>query len=134
MKPNMKIFDSMKSQDKVIEINKLKKFYGKSRGVTDLSFEVEPGEFFGFIGPNGAGKSTTIRVLMGLIRATSGEAKIFGKDVWKDRQTTLARLGYLPSEINFYKNQSVNDVLKLAASSRWDGGKSKGWWEVIERN
>lgn len=43
MKPNMKIFDSMKSQDKVIEINKLKKFYGKSRGVTDLSFEVEPG-------------------------------------------------------------------------------------------
>ena len=123
MKPNMKIFDSMKSQNNVIEIKSLKKFYGKSRGVTDVSFEVGPGEFFGFIGPNGAGKSTTIRVLMGLIRATAGEAKIFGMDVWKDRQTILARLGYLPSEINFYKNQSVNDVLKLAASSRWDGGK-----------
>ena len=51
MKPNMKIFDSMKSQNNVIEIKSLKKFYGKSRGVTDLSFEVGPGEFFGFIGP-----------------------------------------------------------------------------------
>lgn len=105
----------MRSQDNVIEINRLKKFYGKARGVTDVSFEVGRGEFFGFIGPNGAGKSTTIRVLMGLIRATSGEARMFGMDVWKDRSATLTRLGYLPSEINFYKSQTVNDVLRLAA-------------------
>ena len=106
----------MNSQDNVIEIKNLSKFYGKARGVTDVSFEVGRGEFFGFIGPNGAGKSTTIRVLMGLIRATSGEAKIFGMDVWKDRPRTLARLGYLPSEINFYKSQTVDEVLRLAAS------------------
>lgn len=54
----------MNSQDNVIEIRNLRKFYGKARGVTDVSFEVGRGEFFGFIGPNGAGKSTTIRVLM----------------------------------------------------------------------
>ena len=105
----------MNNQDNVIEIRNLRKFYGKARGVTDVSFEVGRGEFFGFIGPNGAGKSTTIRVLMGLIRATSGEAKTFGMDVWKDRPRTLARLGYLPSEINFYKSQTVDDVLRLAA-------------------
>ena len=100
---------------RIIEIHNLSKYYGKARGVTDVSFEVEPGEFFGFIGPNGAGKSTTIRVLMGLIKASSGEARLFGLDVWADRPSTLTRLGYLPSEINFYKNQSVEDVLKLAA-------------------
>lgn len=105
----------MKNGEKVIEIHNLSKFYGKSRGVTDVSLEVKRGEFFGFIGPNGAGKSTTIRVLMGLIHASSGEARIFGMDVWKDKPRTLARLGYLPSEINFYRNQTVDDVLKLAA-------------------
>ena len=105
----------MNSQDNVIEIHNLSKYYGKARGVTDVTFEVKQGEFFGFIGPNGAGKSTTIRVLMGLIRATSGEARIFGMDVWKDKPRTLARLGYLPSEINFYKSQTVDDVLKLSA-------------------
>ena len=78
---------------RIIEIHNLSKYYGKARGVTDVSFEVEPGEFFGFIGPNGAGKSTTIRVLMGLIKASSGEARLFGLDVWADRPATLTRLG-----------------------------------------
>lgn len=105
----------MKSESNVIEICNLSKYYGKARGVTDLSLVVKKGDFFGFIGPNGAGKSTTIRVLLGLIRATSGEAKIFGMDVWKDKADTLKKLGYLPSEINFYKNQTVDEVLKLAA-------------------
>ena len=66
-----------------IEINELTKYYGKSRGIIDVSLEVEDGEIFGFIGPNGAGKSTTIRLLCSLIYPTSGSAKIFGKDVVK---------------------------------------------------
>lgn len=68
---------------KVIEINKLSKFYGKHRGIEDVSLTVSEGEIFGFIGPNGAGKSTTIRTLLALIYPTSGSAKIFGKDCIK---------------------------------------------------
>ena len=64
----------------VIETKNLTKYYGKSRGIVDVSFSVEEGEVFGFIGPNGAGKSTTIRLLLSLIYPTSGSALIFGKD------------------------------------------------------
>lgn len=69
----------------IIETKKLTKYYGKSRGITELDLSVEEGEFFGFIGPNGAGKSTTIRTLLGLIYPTSGEARIFGKDIVSNR-------------------------------------------------
>ena len=64
----------------VIETNHLTKYYGKARGIVDVSFHVDEGEMFGFIGPNGAGKSTTIRLLLSLIYPTSGSATIFGKD------------------------------------------------------
>ena len=67
----------------IIETKKLTKYYSKSRGITELDLSVEEGEFFGFIGPNGAGKSTTIRTLLGLIYPTSGEARIFGKDIFR---------------------------------------------------
>ncbi len=65
-----------------IEINKLTKYYGRVRGIIDVSFNVGEGEIFGFIGPNGAGKSTTIRTLLALIYPTSGSATIFGKITW----------------------------------------------------
>ena len=63
---------------KAIETSGLTKFYGRARGITDVSLAVEEGEFFGFIGPNGAGKSTTIRTLLGLIHKTGGSAKLLG--------------------------------------------------------
>ena len=63
--------------EQAIVLNELTKHYGKHRGINNLSFSVNQGEFFGFIGPNGAGKSTTIRTLMGLIRPTGGSASIF---------------------------------------------------------
>ena len=85
---------------KAIEINDLTKFYGKSRGITNVNLTVDEGEFFGFIGPNGAGKSTTIRTLLGLISATSGNASIFGKDIAKNKTEILADIGYLPSAFN----------------------------------
>ena len=66
--------------EQAIVLNELTKHYGKHRGINNLSFSVNQGEFFGFIGPNGAGKSTTIRTLMGLIRPTGGSASIFGSD------------------------------------------------------
>ena len=64
-----------------IRTDKLTKYYGKARGIIDLSLSVEEGEFFGFIGPNGAGKSTTIRTLLGLLSPTSGAASVFGMDI-----------------------------------------------------
>jgi len=63
----------------IIEIKNLTKYYGKSRGIVDVNFDVKEGEIFGFIGPNGAGKSTTIRTLLSLIYPTSGSATIFAK-------------------------------------------------------
>jgi len=100
----------------VIEINNLTKTYGKSRGITDISFNVEQGEIFGFIGPNGAGKSTTIRTLLSLIYPTSGSAKIFGKDCIQFAPEIKKEIGYLPSEVFYYDNMKVKDLLKYSAS------------------
>ncbi len=100
----------------VIEINQLTKRYGKARGIEDVSFTVEEGEIFGFIGPNGAGKSTTIRTLLSLIYPTSGSAKIFGKDIIKDAPEIKKEVGYLPSEVFYYDNMRVIDLLNYSAS------------------
>lgn len=100
----------------VIEINHLTKYYGKSRGIIDVSFNVEEGEIFGFIGPNGAGKSTTIRTLLSLIYPTSGSATIFGKDCIKDGKEIRKHIGYLPSEVFYYDNMKVIDLLNYSAS------------------
>jgi len=100
----------------VIEINKLTKFYGKSRGIIDIDFNVEEGEIFGFIGPNGAGKSTTIRLLLSLIYPTSGSAKIFGKDCFRDGPAIRMDVGYLPSEVFYYDDMKVLDLLKYSAT------------------
>jgi len=100
----------------VIEINNLTKSYGKARGIIDISFNVEEGEIFGFIGPNGAGKSTTIRTLLSLIYPTSGSAKIFGKDCIKFGPEIKKEIGYLPSEVFYYDNMKVINLLKYSAS------------------
>ncbi|MGI8313752.1 ABC transporter ATP-binding protein [Halobacillus mangrovi] len=100
----------------VIKIDHLTKMYGKSKGVSDISFEVEEGEIFGFIGPNGAGKSTTIRTLLGLIHPTSGGATIFGKDITTAGPEIAADIGYLPSEVFYYDNMKVIDLLNYSAS------------------
>lgn len=101
-----------------IKTIKLSKFYGRARGIVELDLTVEQGDFFGFIGPNGSGKSTTIRTLLGLIRPTSGNATIFGKDIIKNNTAILADVGYLPSEAVFYSGMSVRDVLKFSAKLR----------------
>ncbi|UYZ21257.1 ABC transporter ATP-binding protein [Mesobacillus jeotgali] len=100
----------------VIEINNLTKMYGKARGIEDVSFDVKEGEIFGFIGPNGAGKSTTIRTLLSLIYPTSGSATIFGKDIITAAPEIKKDIGYLPSEVFYYDNMKVMDLLKYSAS------------------
>ncbi len=100
----------------VIEVDHLTKYYGKSRGIVDVSFAEEEGEIFGFIGPNGAGKSTTIRLLLSLIHPTSGSAKVFGKDVVTHGPEIRRDIGYLPSEVFYYEGMKVIDLLKYSAS------------------
>jgi len=100
----------------VIEIKNLTKYYGKSRGIIDVSFNVAEGEIFGFIGPNGAGKSTAIRTLLALIYPTSGSAAIFGKDCIKYAPEIAKEVGYLPSEVFYYEKMKVIDLLNYAAS------------------
>ena len=102
----------------IIKTDRLTKYYGKARGITDLDLTIKEGEFFGFIGPNGAGKSTTIRTLLGLITPTSGRALVFGKDITKEKESVLRDIGYLPSEALFYGGMRVKDVLKLSADLR----------------
>ena len=100
----------------VIEANNLTKYYGKARGIIDVSFQVEEGEIFGFIGPNGAGKSTTIRLFLSLIYPSSGSATIFGKDAIKFGPELRQDIGYLPSEVFYYERMRVLELLKYSAS------------------
>lgn len=99
-----------------IEINNLTKYYGKTKGIENVTFNVEEGEIFGFIGPNGAGKSTTIRTILALIYPTSGEAKIFGMDCIKQAPEIAKCVGYLPSEVFYYDGMKVKDLLNYSAS------------------
>ena len=99
----------------VIQTRGLTKYYGKSRGIENLDLTVEEGEFFGFIGPNGAGKSTTIRTLLNFIYPSSGEAAIFGMDCVKESTRIKAVTGYVPGEINYYRELRVRVLLSYAA-------------------
>jgi len=103
---------------KAIETVSLTKYYGKHRGVENVTFSVEEGDFYGFIGPNGAGKSTTIRTLLGLIAPSSGKAEIFGLDVREKICEILRDVGYLPSETAFYRSMTVGETIALSADLR----------------
>lgn len=98
-----------------IEIRNLTKSYGKSRGIINLNMDIHEGEVFGFIGPNGAGKSTTIRTLLNFIQPDSGSAKIFGMDCMRETAKIKADIGYLPSEVNYYDDMKVKELLIYSA-------------------
>lgn len=99
----------------VIDIKNLTKFYGKSRGIEDVTFSIEKGEIFGFIGPNGAGKSTTIRLLLSLIYPDNGHATIENMDCFKDSKNIKKILGYVPSEVNYYDDMKVIDLFDYSS-------------------
>ena len=101
-----------------ISLINLTKNYGKSRGIRDVSFEVFPGEVFGFLGPNGAGKTTTIRTLMGLIKATSGSASILGMNALESSPELRKRIGYLPGVFSTYSNYTALQFLRFVARMR----------------
>lgn len=100
----------------ILELINLKKYYGKIRGVEDVSIKLKEGEAYGFIGPNGAGKSTTIRVIMNLINKTSGKVLINEKEIDKNNLEIKEIIGYLPGEINLYEDLKVGEMLDFHES------------------
>jgi ABC-2 type transport system ATP-binding protein len=101
-----------------IETEQLTKFYGRHRGIEELTMTVEQGEIFGFLGPNGAGKTTTIRTLLDLLHPSGGSARIFGLDSRSDSVAIHARLGNLPGDFGFGKHTTGHEALSLLARLR----------------
>lgn len=99
----------------VISSEKLTKYYGKNRGIIDLSLDVKQGEIFGVIGPNGAGKSTTIKLLLDFIRPTMGRCSIFGLDCTRASADIKKDIGYIPADVNYYDGMSVGELLEYSA-------------------
>jgi drug efflux transport system ATP-binding protein len=96
-----------------IEVKELTRRFGDFTAVDRLSFDVEPGEAFGFLGANGAGKSTTIRMLCGLLRPTSGTAKVGGIDVSSDPEAVKRRIGYMSQRFSLYEKLSIDDNIRF---------------------
>ena len=117
-------------KEKIIETQDLTFYYGKQRGIKDVNLTVENGEAFGFLGPNGAGKTTTQRVLLDVIRPTSGRAKVFGMDCRKQGVELRKRVGYLPGELALYKDMKAEQFFRMYEYLR--GAKnSKGYWREL---
>jgi ABC-2 type transport system ATP-binding protein len=116
----------------IIQIEKLTKSYGEHRGIVDVDLEVNEGEIFGFLGPNGAGKTTTIRVLLDLIRPTSGSATVFGIGSAADPVAIHRRVGYLPGEWNLYDRLTGAETIRYFANLR--GGVDAAYTsQLVER-
>src|SRR3989304_9990751 len=99
--------------DRIIEINNLKKNYGKDKALKGISFDVERGEIFGLLGPNGAGKSTTINILLGLINFDSGEIKILGKNFPREREFISQRMNVVAARTSLTGILTVKENLKI---------------------
>ena len=99
--------------DKLVEVKGLQKNFGQFQALKDVSFEVNAGEVLGYIGPNGAGKSATIRILLGIIRATQGKVQIFGKDVWQDSIEIHKKIAYVPGDVYLWPNLSGGETIDL---------------------
>jgi len=116
----------------VIDTEKLTKYYGAHRGIVEVDLSVAQGEVFGFLGPNGAGKTTTIRILLDLIRPTSGRALVFGIESSADPVTIHRRVGYIPGEFALYDRLTGGQTLEYFANLR--GGVDKAFQaSLIER-
>ncbi len=110
-------------KDIVISINSLSKYYGKNRGIEDVSFNVEKGQIFGYLGPNGAGKTTTIRIILGFLVKYKGSVEIFGRDIKKELKKNLSEIGYLPGELSLYGNMKVSEFLEYFSNIGRTGNK-----------
>src|SRR5713226_9134510 len=113
----------------IIEVEGLTKSHGSKCGIIDVSFQVEEGEVFGFLGPNGAGKTTTIRLLMALLRADAGTARIAGLDCWQQSVEIKRLTGYLPGEPSLDPNLTGGQLLEYFGHLR--GGVDQAYLKQL---
>lgn len=106
----------------VIQARGLQKNFGRVRALDGLDLSVAAGEIHGFLGPNGAGKSTTIRILLGLMRASGGAVSVFGRDPWADAASLHRRMAYVPGDVNLWPNLSGGEVIDLLGRLRGGTG------------
>jgi len=104
--------------DYSLEITNLTKKFGKFTALDNVSLTVDKGEVFGYIGPNGAGKTTTIRVLLGILKATGGDAKVFGMDAWKHAVEIHKKIAYVPGDVTLWPNLTGGEVIDLFVNLR----------------
>lgn len=116
----------------VLELKDISKKFGHFVALDGVNLELNQGEVLGFIGPNGAGKSTTIRIILGLLRKTGGEAKLFGKDPWRDAVDLHKRLAYVPGDVHLWPNLTGGEVIDLFGKLR-GSMNTKRRSELIER-
>jgi len=116
----------------VIDIQNLHKHFGRIRALNGLELHVADGEIHGFLGPNGSGKSTTIRILLGILRATSGRAELLGRDPWHDSVALHREIAYVPGDVTLWPSLTGGETIDLLARMR--GGIDEGRRnELIER-
>ncbi len=113
----------------IIETEKLTKWYGKHRGILDVDLAVERGEIFGFLGPNGAGKTTTIRLMLDLIRPSSGVSRVLGLDSIRNAVEIHRRSGYLPGEFGLYDRLTGAQTIEYFANLR--GGVDPAYQKLL---
>src|SRR5437660_148275 len=101
-----------------ISVSDLHKSFGRTPALDGLDLTVTTGEVHGFLGPNGAGKSTTIRILLGLLRADSGETRLLDGDPWRDATTLHRRLAYVPGDVNLWPNLTGGETIDLLGRLR----------------
>jgi ABC-2 type transport system ATP-binding protein len=118
--------------ENAISVTGLHKSFGRTKALDGLDLQVSAGEVHGFLGPNGAGKSTTVRVLLGLLHADSGDVRLLGGDPWKDTASLHRRLAYVPGDVNLWPNLSGGEVIDLLGRLR-GGLDEKRRAELIER-
>lgn len=118
----------------ILVVEHLTKKFGSFTALDGVNMELKEGEVYGFIGPNGAGKSTTIRILLGIIKATSGSAKIFGKDVWKDAVEIHKRVAYVPGDVHLWPNLTGGEVIDilLKMNGKYDKKKRDRFIELFD--
>ncbi|MEU4344694.1 ABC transporter ATP-binding protein [Nocardia sp. NPDC023852] len=116
----------------VIEVHDLRKTFGHVTALGGLNLSVTEGEIHGFLGPNGAGKSTTIRVLLGILRATAGRARLFDRDPWADAVALHRELAYVPGDVTLWPSLSGGETIDLLARMRGDINEKRRA-ELIDR-
>lgn len=116
-----------------VNVVKLKKYYGRTRAVDDISFSFTTGQIFGFVGPNGAGKSTTMRILATLDEPTAGDAFVDGVSVVEEPEKARRLVGYVPDSLPTHRDINVHEYLDfLPAPMGLKGSSAARWWRTYK--